>query len=101
MKILSIFSVSFNLILFWSTKRGNKILKFFKIFFSQFKSLPNINVSIFSGATTGTGGRIRDMQAVGRGGYCIAGTAGYSVGNLLIPGLLLLYSLNLIKYLTI
>ncbi|CAH1394012.1 unnamed protein product [Nezara viridula] len=43
-------------------------------------------VSPFSGATTGTGGRIRDVQAVGRGGYCIAGTAGYSVGNLLIPG---------------
>ncbi|XP_014278161.1 phosphoribosylformylglycinamidine synthase isoform X1 [Halyomorpha halys] len=43
-------------------------------------------VSPFSGATTGTGGRIRDVQAVGRGGYCIAGTAGYAVGNLLIPG---------------
>lgn len=40
----------------------------------------------FSGATTGTGGRIRDVQSVGRGGYCIAGTAGYSVGNLNIPG---------------
>jgi len=40
---------------------------------------------IFSGATTGTGGRIRDVQAVGRGGYVIAGTAGYSFGNLLIP----------------
>lgn len=39
----------------------------------------------FSGATTGTGGRIRDVQAVGRGGYVIAGTAGYSFGNLLIP----------------
>lgn len=38
-----------------------------------------------SGATTGTGGRIRDVQAVGRGGYVIAGTAGYSFGNLLIP----------------
>ena len=38
-----------------------------------------------SGATTGTGGRIRDVQAVGRGGHVIAGTAGYSFGNLLIP----------------
>ncbi|CAA9995350.1 unnamed protein product [Nesidiocoris tenuis] len=43
-------------------------------------------VAPFSGATTGTGGRIRDVQAVGRGGLCIAGTAGYSVGNLFIPG---------------
>lgn len=43
---------------------------------------------IFSGATTGTGGRIRDIQAIGKGGYYIAGTAGYSVGNLLIPGFL-------------
>lgn len=42
---------------------------------------------IYSGATTGTGGRIRDVQAVGRGGHCIAGTAGYSVGNLCIPGM--------------
>ncbi|XP_054263875.1 phosphoribosylformylglycinamidine synthase [Macrosteles quadrilineatus] len=42
-------------------------------------------VAPFSGATTGTGGRIRDVQGVGRGGHCIAGTAGYCVGNLLIP----------------
>ena len=39
----------------------------------------------FSGAETGTGGRIRDVQATGRGGLVIAGTAGYCVGNLLIP----------------
>lgn len=38
------------------------------------------------GAETGTGGRIRDVQATGRGGLMIAGTAGYCVGNLLIPG---------------
>lgn len=41
---------------------------------------------IISGASTGTGGRIRDVQAVGRGGFCVAGTAAYCVGNLLIPG---------------
>lgn len=34
----------------------------------------------------GTGGRIRDVQAVGRGGHVVAGTAGYSFGNLLLPG---------------
>lgn len=39
-----------------------------------------------SGATTGTGGRLRDVHAVGRGGHYIAGTAGYSFGNVLIPG---------------
>ncbi|CAJ0578463.1 unnamed protein product, partial [Mesorhabditis spiculigera] len=40
----------------------------------------------FQGATTGTGGRIRDVQATGRGAHEIAGVAGYSFGNLLIPG---------------
>lgn len=43
-------------------------------------------VAPFPGAETGTGGRIRDNQAVGRGGLPIAGTTGYCVGNLLIPG---------------
>jgi len=39
-------------------------------------------VAPFPGATTGTGGRIRDIQATGRGAHVIAGTAGYSFGNL-------------------
>uniref|UniRef100_A0A674HUL2 Phosphoribosylformylglycinamidine synthase n=2 Tax=root TaxID=1 RepID=A0A674HUL2_TAEGU len=43
-------------------------------------------VAPFSGATTGTGGRIRDVQCTGRGAHVIAGTAGYCFGNLLIPG---------------
>ncbi|CAG9820256.1 unnamed protein product [Phaedon cochleariae] len=55
------------------------------IFTAETHNFPT-GVAPFSGATTGTGGRIRDVQSVGRGGYCIAGTAGYSVGNLLIPG---------------
>ncbi len=38
------------------------------------------------GADTGTGGRIRDGKATGRGAEIIAGTAGYCVANLLIPG---------------
>ena len=45
-------------------------------------------VAPFPGATTGTGGRIRDVQSTGRGAHVVAGTAGYSFGNLLIPGLL-------------
>lgn len=40
----------------------------------------------FPGATTGTGGRIRDVQAAGRGAHVVAGTAGYCFGNLHIPG---------------
>lgn len=56
------------------------------IFTAETHNFPT-GVAPFSGATTGTGGRIRDVQCVGRGGYCIAGTAGYSVGNLNIPGM--------------
>nr|XP_018906016.1 PREDICTED: phosphoribosylformylglycinamidine synthase-like [Bemisia tabaci] len=54
------------------------------IFTAETHNFPT-GVAPFCGATTGTGGRIRDVQAVGRGGYTIAGTAGYSVGNLFIP----------------
>ncbi len=43
-------------------------------------------VAPFPGAETGTGGRIRDVQGTGKGGFVIAGTAGYCVGNLHIPG---------------
>lgn len=43
-------------------------------------------VAPFPGAETGTGGRIRDVQATGCGGLVIAGTAGYCFGNLQIPG---------------
>ncbi|KJH46469.1 putative phosphoribosylformylglycinamidine synthase [Dictyocaulus viviparus] len=39
----------------------------------------------FQGATTGTGGRIRDTHATGRGAHAIAGVAGYSFGNLHLP----------------
>lgn len=43
-------------------------------------------VAPFPGAETGTGGRIRDVQGTGKGAFVIAGTAGYCVGNLNIPG---------------
>lgn len=49
-------------------------------------SLSCPGVAPFSGATTGTGGRIRDVQSAGKGGHVIAGTAGYCFGNLHIPG---------------
>jgi len=43
-------------------------------------------VASFPGAETGTGGRIRDNQAVGQGGLVIAAGAAYCVDNLHIPG---------------
>ncbi len=43
-------------------------------------------VAPFPGAETGTGGRIRDGHATGRGSLVVAGTAAYCVGNLQIPG---------------
>lgn len=55
------------------------------IFTAETHNFPS-GVAPFSGAETGTGGRIRDVQATGRGGLVIAGTAAYCVGNLLIPG---------------
>lgn len=47
-------------------------------------------VAPFPGATTGTGGRIRDVQSTGKGAHVVAGTAGYSFGNLNIPGTILI-----------
>lgn len=43
-------------------------------------------VAPFPGAETGSGGRIRDNQGTGRGAHVVAGTTGYCVGNLHIPG---------------
>jgi phosphoribosylformylglycinamidine synthase len=65
-------------------------------------------VAPFPGAETGTGGRIRDTHATGRGSLVVAGTAAYCVGNLRIPGYPLpwedldfLYPSNLASPLTI
>ena len=43
-------------------------------------------VAPFPGAETGTGGRLRDVTATGRGAYTVAGISSYCVGNLQIPG---------------
>jgi phosphoribosylformylglycinamidine synthase len=43
-------------------------------------------VAPYPGAATGGGGRIRDNQAVGRGGLVCASGAAYCVGNLHLPG---------------
>lgn len=55
------------------------------IFTAETHNFPT-GVAPFPGAETGTGGRIRDVQGTGKGGFVVAGTAGYCVGNLNIPG---------------
>ncbi len=60
-------------------------LRYHIIFTAETHNFPT-GVAPFPGAETGTGGRIRDVQATGRGGLVVAGTAAYCVANLLIPG---------------
>ncbi|MFV2073339.1 MAG: phosphoribosylformylglycinamidine synthase [Thermoanaerobaculales bacterium] len=55
------------------------------IFTAETHNFPS-GVAPFPGAETGTGGRIRDVHATGRGALVVAGTAGYCVGNLQLPG---------------
>ncbi|XP_050416850.1 phosphoribosylformylglycinamidine synthase [Patella vulgata] len=55
------------------------------IFTAETHNFPT-GVAPFPGATTGTGGRIRDVHATGRGAHVLAATAGYMFGNLSIPG---------------
>jgi phosphoribosylformylglycinamidine synthase len=55
------------------------------IFTAETHNFPS-GVAPFPGAETGTGGRIRDVHATGRGSLVVAGTAAYCVGNLQIPG---------------
>jgi phosphoribosylformylglycinamidine synthase len=55
------------------------------IFTAETHNFPS-GVAPFPGAETGTGGRIRDVHATGRGSSYVAGTAAYCVGNLRIPG---------------
>lgn len=43
-------------------------------------------IAPFPGAETGTGGRIRDVQATGRGAFVVAGVSAYCMGALRIPG---------------
>ena len=54
------------------------------IFTAETHNFPS-GVAPFPGAETGTGGRIRDVQATGRGALVVAGTAAYCVGNLHLP----------------
>jgi phosphoribosylformylglycinamidine synthase len=54
------------------------------IFTAETHNFPS-GVAPFPGAETGTGGRIRDTHAAGKGSLVVAGTAAYCVGNLRIP----------------
>ena len=60
-------------------------VKYDPIFTAETHNFPS-GVAPFPGAETGTGGRIRDVEATGRGGLVIGGTAAYCVGNLQLPG---------------
>jgi phosphoribosylformylglycinamidine synthase len=77
---------------FRETKRTYHI-----IFTAETHNFPS-GVAPFPGAETGTGGRIRDVQATGTGGLVVAGTAAYCVGNLHIPGYLLPWEDPLYSY---
>lgn len=54
------------------------------IFTAETHNFPS-GVAPFPGAETGTGGRIRDVHATGRGALVVAGTAAYCVGQLHLP----------------
>ncbi|MFH1215466.1 MAG: phosphoribosylformylglycinamidine synthase [Pseudomonadota bacterium] len=60
-------------------------VKYHIIFTAETHNFPT-GVAPFPGAETGTGGRIRDVQGTGKGGFVVAGTAAYCVANLHIPG---------------
>ncbi len=59
----------------------NKKKRLHPVFTAETHNFPS-GVAPFPGAETGTGGRIRDVEATGRGAHVIAGTAAYCTGNL-------------------
>jgi phosphoribosylformylglycinamidine synthase len=77
--ILSIFPESSG-----ASRFKEKELIYHILFTAETHNFPT-GVAPFPGAETGTGGRIRDVHATGRGSLVVAGTAAYCVGNLLIP----------------
>ncbi len=61
------------------------VVEYDLLFTAETHNFPS-GVAPFPGAETGTGGRIRDTHATGRGSLVVAATAAYCVGNLRIPG---------------
>jgi phosphoribosylformylglycinamidine synthase len=66
------------------SKFKEKDVDYHIIFTAETHNFPT-GVAPFPGAETGTGGRIRDVHATGKGSLVVAGTAAYCVGNLFIP----------------
>ena len=60
------------------------------IYTAETHNMPT-GVCPFAGAETGTGGRLRDVQATGIGAHYVAGTIGYCVGSLQLEGRPLAY----------
>jgi len=60
-------------------------LEYDVLFTAETHNFPS-GVAPFPGAETGTGGRIRDTHATGKGSLVVAGTAAYCIGNLQVPG---------------
>ncbi len=69
---------------------SERTLNYHITFTAETHNFPS-GIAPFPGAETGTGGRIRDGQATGRGSLVVAGTAGYCVGNLYLPDYRLLW----------
>jgi len=67
---------------YYCSKNQRKIKRDYDITFTAETHNFPTGVSPFPGAATGTGGRIRDTHAIGRGGHIVAGTTGYCVGNI-------------------
>ena len=65
-----------------SQKIYNTMQKYYHIAFTAETHNFPTGIAPFPGATTGTGGRIRDTLAIGQGGNVIAGICGYCVGNI-------------------
>ena len=65
--------------------KGSKLMKKYHLFHptltAETHNFPT-GIAPFQGAETGVGGRIRDTQAIGKGGIPLAGLAGYCVGDL-------------------
>jgi len=76
-----------------SSKFTEAQVEYHVIFTAETHNFPT-GVAPFPGAETGTGGRIRDIQGTGKGGFVVAGTAAYCVGNLNIPGYALKWEKN-------
>lgn len=58
-----------------------KNCKYNPLFTAETHNFPS-GVAPFPGAETGTGGRLRDVHATGKGSLVVAGTAAYCTGNL-------------------